>query len=474
MLVVQKSKSQMAKPNLLNPKKLIDEIPSPFSRYADIEGTSGIILLFCAIAALIIANSGLGHGYHELLETDFIIGFGEFAIEKPLHIWINDGLMAIFFFYVGLEIKREVKVGELSVLRQAMLPFFAAIGGMVVPAGLFLILHGNQPGADGWGVPMATDIAFSLGLLMLLGDRVPTALKVFLTAFAIVDDIGAILVIALYYSSDVQVMSLIYAGGFYVLLIICNQLSLRKAWVYSVVGIIIWYFFLRSGVHPTVAGILVALVIPSNTRIKMTDFVRTTQSALKHFLDANRNAIAQFLSKEQLVAISDIEDSSDKVQPPLQRLENMLHPHVAFLIMPIFALANAGVSLQPENGVSLFSPLSINILIGLVLGKVIGIVLFTWLSVRLGLADLPENSKWAHFVGLGFMGGIGFTMSLFIANLAFGGQPDQIVPAKLGILLGSAISGILGLTILYLTLDKRKAQKLTEHEEPSPVIQVNS
>ena len=454
----------MEKPDLLNPKKLIEEIPTPFTRYVNIEATSGIILLFCAIGALLIANSGWGHYYHDILETHLIIGFGDFALDKPLHIWINDGLMAIFFFYVGLEIKHEIKVGELSDMRQAALPFFAAIGGMVVPAGFFLLLHGNQPGIDGWGVPMATDIAFSLGMLMLLGDRVPTSLKIFLTAFAIVDDIGAILVIALFYSSDIQANALLIAGGFYLLLVLFNALSVRKAWAYTFVGIIIWYFFLKSGVHPTVAGILVALVIPSNTRIRMTDFVRTTQRSLNHFLDAKRNATAQFLAKEQLVAVSDIEDYSDKVQPPLQKLENDLHPYNAFLIMPIFALANAGVTLNTGSDISLFTPLSTNILLGLVVGKVAGIFLFTWLSVKLGFADLPEGTRWIHFVGLGFLGGIGFTMSLFIANLAFGGQPEQIVPAKLGILLGSAISGIAGLTILYLTLNKKKKTGSTEHQ----------
>jgi NhaA family Na+:H+ antiporter len=435
----------------MSPDKIIDQLSSPFTRYTNTEALSGMVLIFCALAALIWSNSATGETYEALWHTHLSLGVGDFRIDKPLHIWINDGLMALFFFYVGLEIKHEVKVGELSDFKHAALPFFAAIGGMVIPATFFLITYPGPGGSSGWGIPMATDIAFALGILMLLGDRVPNSMKVFLTAFAIVDDIGAVAVIAIFYSQGIQWGFILLSLGALGLLLILKWINLRNATVYFLFGVVIWYFVLQSGIHPTVAGIAVALLIPTNNRIRMRTFVAETRSSVQEFLDAKANAQKQFLAKRQLNAISEIEDYVDMVQPPLQKLEHHLHAYVAFVIMPIFALSNAGVHLRPEAGL-LSDPLSWSIIAGLLLGKVIGITLFSWLGIKLGLARLPEHTSWIQLIGLGFLGGIGFTMALFIANLAFGGSPDLLSPAKIGILIGSTLSGAIGYVILSRTL----------------------
>jgi len=444
------------------PDKIIDNLSSPFSRYANREAISGFLLIICSIVALVWANSGVGESYDELWHTHLSLGFGDFMIDKPLHIWINDGLMALFFFYVGLEIKQEVKVGELSDLNQAMLPFFAALGGMIVPAGLFLLIVQNGPGVEGWGIPMATDIAFSLGILMLLGKRVPNSMKVFLTAFAIVDDIGAVMVIAFYYSDGISWNMLYLAGGVLGILFLIKQLNVRNATVYFLFGVVIWYLVLQSGVHPTVAGIAVALMIPTNNRIRMRTFAAETRSAVSEFMDYKANSVRQFLARRQLRAISEMEDYIDMVQPPLQKLEHHLHPYVALGIMPLFALANAGVVLGGAHA-TLVTPLSVGIVIGLLFGKVIGIVLFSWLSVKLKLSTLPSGTRWVHLAGLGFLGGIGFTMSLFISNLAFSGNVDLLTPAKIGILVGSTLSGIIGLSILHWSLPKGPADPMKEY-----------
>lgn len=433
--------------------KIIDNLSSPFSRFTDREALSGILLIICAVVALIWANSPVGKTYAELWHTHLSVRIGDFLIDKPLHIWINDGLMALFFFYVGLEIKQEIKIGELSDIQNAMLPFFAAIGGMVIPGLFFYLLNREGAGIAGWGIPMATDIAFSLGILMLLGDRVPNSLKVFLTAFAIVDDIGAVLIIAIFYTSGVAWSMLFIALGVLGFLFILNLLDVRSSTVYFLFGVVIWYFFLQSGIHPTVAGIGVALVIPTNNRIRMREFAAETRSAVSEFMDAKANATRQFLAKQQLQAISEIEDYVDKVQPPLQRLEHLLHPYVAFAIMPIFALANAGIMFKEESA-NLFSSVTWGIMLGLVVGKVLGIILFSWLGVRLNLASLPKGIKWTHLTGIGFLGGIGFTMSLFIANLAYSDQPGILTSAKTGILIGSTIAAIVGYLILYFSLSK--------------------
>lgn len=449
--------------------KIIDNLSSPFSRYTDREAMSGLILIVCSIVALVWANSGIGETYDELWHTHLSLGLGDFMIDKPLHIWINDGLMALFFFYVGLEIKQEVKVGELSDLQNAALPFFAAIGGMVIPAALFLAFMFDSPGVEGWGIPMATDIAFSLGILMLLGKRVPNSMKVFLTAFAIVDDIGAVLVIAIFYSEAIAWNMVFIAMAVLGIIFILKVTNVRSATIYFLFGTVVWYFILQSGIHPTVAGIAVALLIPTNNRIRMREFAAETRSSVTEFMDAKANATKQFLAKRQLNAITEIEDYVDKVQPPLQKLEHNLHPYVAFGIMPIFALANAGVRFGGEAD-ALFTPVSWGILFGLLFGKVIGIVLFSWIGVKLKLASLPADTNWTHLIGLGFLGGIGFTMALFIANLAYANNPDMLVPAKIGILLGSTLAGVIGYLILHYNIPKT-SKRISEHEAHQAVLE---
>ncbi|MCB9277080.1 MAG: Na+/H+ antiporter NhaA [Lewinellaceae bacterium] len=425
--------------------RIFRKTASTLRNLARSEAASGLLLLLFTALAMLWANSGWGAYYFEFWETSLEVHFGDMQFEKPLLVWINDGLMALFFFHIGLEIKREVLVGELSEPRQAFLPLFAAIGGMAFPAAIFWLLNRGHTGAEGWGVPMATDIAFSLGILLLLGKRVPLSFKVFLVAFAIADDIGAVLVIALFYTGEANWHYLAIAAAVYLAIWLANALNFRRPPLYAILSIAMWYFFLKAGVHPTVAGILGAFAIPANNKLRMANFVSKAKGALNEFLDNRANATEQFLAKAQLRAISEIEQYSDMVQPPLQRLEQMLAPYVTFLIMPAFALANAGVSLQSEAPA--VGPLTWHIGLALALGKVSGISLFCWLGVKSGLATLPKGCSWLQLAGMGFLGGIGFTMSLFIGSLAF----DDIAllnPAKIGILAGSLLSGIIGYSIL--------------------------
>lgn len=435
----------------IKPNFSIDQLSSPFLRFTNMEAQGGLLLIITSAIALIWANSAWGATYEALWHTHLSLQISDFKIDQPLHVWINDGLMALFFFYVGLEIKHEVKVGELSSTSNALLPFLAALGGMIVPGILFYLLNQGQAGSNGWGIPMATDIAFSLGILMLLGDRVPNSMKIFLTAFAIVDDIGAILVIAIFYAETVVWSMLLLALGMLGILFILKQFNLRHASVYLLFGVIVWYLVLQSGIHPTVAGITVALLIPTNNRIRMRTFALETQTSVIDFMQAKANASKQFLAKAQLQAIGEIKDYVDDVQPPLQKLEHRLHPYVTFFIMPVFAFANAGVVFNTAEG-PLMQPLSWSIVGGLLIGKVTGIVLFSWIGVRLGWAILPQRTSWLQMVGLGFLGGIGFTMALFIANLAFTDSPELLTGAKTGILFGSLLAAVLGFTILWWTL----------------------
>lgn len=421
-------------------------IITPFQRFLKTEASGGILLIFFTALALFWANSAWSESYTNLWATKFTIGYGDWALSKALILWVNDGLMAIFFFLVGLEIKREVLVGELSTVKQATLPFFAAIGGMVVPALLFVFLNYDKPGADGWGVPMATDIAFSLGILSLLGKRVPLSMKIFLTAFAIVDDIGAVLVIALFYSGKIYLTALYIALGLFGILILLNIFNVRKKTIYILIAAVIWYFFLKSGLHPTIAGIMVAFTIPISSKIRASEFVAEIEEGLKVFKKAPNDPGEKLLNYKQLSSVEAITYASKHVEPPLQQLEHGLHGFVAFFVLPVFALANAGVALG-DAGAALSSALTINIALGLLVGKTVGVGLLSWISVKLNLAGLPTGIKWMHLIALGMLGGVGFTMALFIANLAFT-DPELINQAKTGIILGSTIAGVGGYFIL--------------------------
>ncbi len=369
------------------------------------------------------------------------------VIDKPLILWINDGLMAVFFFLVGMEIKRELLVGELASFKKASLSIAAALGGMLMPALLFTLLNGGTENIRGWGIPMATDIAFALGTLALLGTRAPLALKVFLTALAIVDDLGAVLVIALFYTENLKVDFLIYSLLIWGVMIGANRLGVRSALTYFLIGVVMWFFMLKSGVHATVAGVLGAFAIPVRSRIDPEQYLQCVQDYLKRF-DQPHMEPQIILNSEQQSAAEAIERASLRVQSPLQRLEHRLHYPVAFAIMPLLALANAGVSLIGETSIDWTNRLMWGIVLGLLIGKPLGITLFSWLAVRIGIAQLPQGVSWVHILGVGFLAGIGFTMALFIAHLAFAG--DALNLAKLGVLIGSAIAGTIGFAILRL------------------------
>jgi len=356
-------------------------------------------------------------------------------------------LMAVFFFVVGLEIKREVLVGELSSPRQAILPIVAAIGGMAFPAMFYLLFNISGPSQAGWGIPMATDIAFALGVLSLLGKRVPLSLKIFLTAIAIVDDLGAVLVIALFYTSQLVWVSLLAGLVFLVALIIVNRLGVRSPLVYGLLGIGLWVAFLKSGVHATIAGVLLAMTIPVRTRINTEEFLSNTEYFLGEFRKHGKPGESVLTNKDQRAAIQAIEVVAEHAQTPLQRLEHTLHPVVSYFIMPVFALANAGVSLHGNLLTTFTQPVTLGILAGLILGKQLGVFLASYLAIKLKWADLPSEMTWQRLYGLAWLSGIGFTMSLFIASLAFG-DSEFLTDAKAGILLASLVAGTVGAVIL--------------------------
>lgn len=426
----------------------IERLIKPFALFAKQASAGGIVLLACAVVALLWANSPLSEYYFRLWSIPVEVRFGNLVdIDKPLLLWINDGLMAVFFFLVGMEIKRELLVGELRSPRKAMLPMAAAVGGMVVPALIYASLNWGTPEIRGWGIPMATDIAFALGALALLGTRAPLALKVFLTALAIVDDLGAVLVIALFYTENLKVNALLYSLLFWGAMIAMNRLGVRSGLAYFLMSVGMWYFMLKSGVHATVAGVLGAFAIPVRSRIDPELFIVRVREYLNQF-DQPITERTIILSPEQQSAVEAIEREALRVQSPLQRLEHRLHYFVAFFVMPIFALANAGVALGGESGLNWTSRVIWGVALGLLIGKPLGIALFSWLAVRLGLAQLPQGINFVHIVGVGFLGGIGFTMALFIAGLAFRG--DELNYAKLGILAGSALAGAIGFMLLRI------------------------
>ncbi len=437
------------------PAPAIDRVLGPFERFAARESSGGIVLLACAVLAMAWANSPWSGAYDAFQHASLLIGIGPWRAEMTVLHFINDGLMAVFFLVVGLEIKREILVGELNSLRQAALPLAGAVGGMVAPALLYLALNMQGSGAPGWGIPMATDIAFALGVLALLGDRVPVSLKVFLAALAIADDIGAILVIALFYSHGIDWGALAIAAGLLALSMAANRAGVRAAWAYGLIGLALWAAVLQSGVHATVAGVLLAFTIPARTLVNERQFLGETRRALEDFDQALPSApldlADQVLSNERSQeALHRLERLADAAQPPLHRLEHGLHGIVAFGIMPLFALANAGVRLESNLAAVAASPVTLGVILGLLFGKPLGITLFAWLAVQLGLAARPARASWPALHGVAWLGGIGFTMSLFVAGLAFP-TPETaalLTAAKLGILTASALAGVTGYVIL--------------------------
>jgi NhaA family Na+:H+ antiporter len=430
----------------INPPR-VEQITVPFQEFVKAETFSGILLIVFMLVALIWANSPWSASYEALWQTQVNVSIGSFKIDKPLLLWINDGLMAVFFFVVGLEIKRELQVGELASLRQALFPIAAAIGGMFFPAAVYLMINAGQIGESGWGIPMATDIAFALGILALLGKRAPLSLKIFLTAVAIVDDIGAVMVIALFYTEKIVWGSLGLAALIFVFLLILNRMGVRKPLPYALLGIVLWVAFLKSGVHATVAGVLLAMTIPASTVIDRRGFLERTRQYLDRFEEEGIKDGNSFTTKKQRALLQGIEDCTQAVEAPLQRLEHTLHPWVAYLIMPVFALANAGVDLRTDIIAAFVNPITLGIILGLVVGKQIGITLMAWLVTRIGLSKKINGVTWKQIYGASLLAGIGFTMSLFIGNLAFS-DPVILANAKVGILAASIISAGLGWIVL--------------------------
>ncbi|MEZ4748358.1 MAG: Na+/H+ antiporter NhaA [Calditrichia bacterium] len=443
-------------PNENSPPSPIERMLSPIQEFLKLETSGGILLMLFTAIALVWANSPYSEAYQHLWQTPFTIGLGDFVLNKALILWINDGLMAIFFFVVGLEIKREVLLGELSSVRKAALPIAAAIGGMVVPALFYILLNAGTEGAVGWGIPMATDIAFALGVVALLGSRVPLTLKIFLTAVAIVDDIGAVLVIALFYTAQISWGSLAIGFALLAVMFLMNRLGVRHTLVYVLLGIAMWVAFLKSGVHATIAGVLMAFTIPATTRLNANQFVDGVSNALAYFRDAHNPGDDVIINSKQQHAVHSLEIACEKVDTPMHRLEHALHPYVSFFIVPVFALANAGVTLSGDLGAAISHPVSLGIILGLILGKQIGITLFSYLSVKFGFADLPEGASWQQIYGISCLAGIGFTMSLFIANLGFG-ESYYLTYSKIGILSASLIAGLIGWVILYRTGNAAKS-----------------
>jgi NhaA family Na+:H+ antiporter len=450
---------------------LIAEIEKPlgvqvrllFQQFTRLQASGGILLLAAAALALIWANSAWGEGYFGLWETYLKIELGHLALKESLLHWVNDGLMVIFFFVVGLEIKREVLAGELASPRRAALPLIAAVGGMLLPALAYIALNLGGAGEAGWGIPMATDIAFVLGILTLFGNRVPISLKVFFTALAIADDLGAVLVLALFYSGDISWIALGMGAVFLAALIVLNWGQVRQPLPYALLGIGLWLAFLQSGIHPTIAGVLLALTIPARSQVRAEAFMAQCTSALGGLGSADLHE----KSRRQQAAAQTLEVIAERIQTPLQRLERTLNPWVAYLVVPVFALVNAGVDLGGDLLQALTQPVSLGIILGLLLGKSLGITLFSWLAVRLGLADLPYGVSWGQLFATSWLAGIGFTMSLFIADSAFG-EPALLALAKTSILVASVLAASIGSALITLTSPKQEgASILAEGTAPA-------
>ena len=430
-----------------------EKILSPFQKFVNLQSSTGILLLATTIIALVWANSAFSESYQSFWQYEIGIVTDSFELVKPLILWVNDGLMSIFFFLIGLEIKREFLIGELNSTKKVMFPLFGALGGIALPVILYLVLNQSPDTLKGWGIPMATDIAFALAVLKVLGNRVPTSLKIFLTAFAIVDDLGAVLVIAIFYSGELNLVMLGGALGLLALIYILSYRGLYSEFVTIIAGFIVWLLFLKAGLHPTLAGILMAFAGPVRQKISTDEFTDQLDSIVKNIKEST---ILQkpVLSGEQLELIDDLENWSDKYRSPLQHLEHKLHNWVAYLVIPIFALANAGVAINGEGGLE--TALVVNIMICLILGKSIGISTVIFAARKLKLIDVPSDITNRQIVGVSFLAGIGFTMAIFIAGLAFNSSPEYIDSAKIGILIGSFISAILGYGILRFNSVKGK------------------
>ncbi len=430
-------------------------LPATFQFFFKRVASGSFPLFATTLLALIWAN--LSHDtYHHFWHTELGLELGGQSLEKSLAHWIDDALMVLFFFIVGLEIKREILVGELASFKRALLPVAAAAGGMLVPAAIYMALNWGLPTFRGWGIPMATDIAFSIAVLAALGRRVPFGVKIFLSAFAIADDLGAVLVIAIFYTSQIQWMFLLAASGFLIALFVLNRMWVREPLPYALLGVGLWLCILGSGVHATVAGVILAMFIPARGRYDTDTFVATVRGSLDRFAGTEGNlGETILLNKDHLNAVHNIEMACHDVATPLQRLQHALQGWVTFFVLPLFALANAGIVLKGFSPAeALTHPVTLGVMLGLLIGKPVGITLFTFGAAKLLKAPLVGGVTWMHILGAGILGGIGFTMSLFIDGLSFT-KPELVESAKLGILMGSVVAAVTGLTVLWLAGRKR-------------------
>jgi len=435
------------------PRVLRATIATPFRRFFELQSAGAVLLFMATILALVAANSDFADAYHQFITTHVGLRIGEFALDKPIHFWVNDLLMAVFFFAVGLEIKREILVGELASIKKAALPILAAGGGMIVPALIYVYANQGTALLHGWAIPTATDIAFALGVMNLLGKRVPIALTVFLTALAIVDDMGAVVIIALFYTEAIQILPLAVAAAGVAGAVILNASGVRNPVWYALFAPLVWFGLLYAGVHPTIAGVLMGLTIPVRGVYDNETWLANVSGLLMRYREilVERDLEDREELSQRQDAVSAIERVTERAQSPLVRLENLWQPSVAFVIMPLFAFVNAGVAISPQAlGAALESSVSIGVFLGLFVGKQIGVFVASWLCVKFNLAALPSNVSWWQIYGVSILAGIGFTMSLFVTELSFDAGSVATDQAKIGILAGSLVAGIMGYVTLRL------------------------
>ncbi|WP_457743695.1 Na+/H+ antiporter NhaA [Sulfurimonas sp.] len=438
-------------------EKTFEKVATPLEHFIHAQTTTGIVLIFMTIVALILANSPLQEIYANIFHLNISIDIGSWKLQQSIHHWINDGLMAIFFFLIGLEIKRNILVGELSNIKVAMLPILAALGGMIVPALIYIGINHGLDSQNGWGIPMATDIAFAISALVLLGNRVSPSLVTFLIALAIVDDLGAVVVIALFYTEQIHLLPLFLAGASFFIMVAFNRFGIHAILPYFIVGIFLWFFTLESGVHATIAGVIAAMAIPSKPKQTPDDFT----SHIKNSLDEYDNYPVTkdySLHEKQKALLINMSEKISSVESPSARLEQALHLPVSLIVIPLFALANAGISIDFTHiDEAVVQPISFGIIFGLVFGKVLGIAGVAYIATKIGIAQLPHGSTMSQVFGVSLLGGIGFTMSIFVAELAFYGNAEYIFEAKIGILTASLLAGLFG--FLWLRFIAKAALK---------------
>lgn len=431
-------------------EKVFDKILTPFEEFIHRQTTSSLLLMTMTATAMVLANSPLAYEFDHLLHTLVSINIGSWGLELSLQHWVNDALMALFFFVVGLELKREFLVGELADIRNAILPIAAAIGGMVLPALIYFSINPGGDAAAGWAVPMATDIAFAIGALALLGSRVPKGLVTFLIALAIVDDLGAVLVIAIFYTETIEFLPLLAAAGLVSALVILNAAGTRKILPYFAIAVALWYALLLSGMHATLAGVIGAMTVPAKPKYDPQRFSERVKALMLQFDDSIHQGKSIMTNTRLRALVQTLENGVRSVETPLQRLEYIWHVPVAYLVIPIFALANAGTQLSFSTlGQTMAHPVTLGIMLGLILGKFLGITGAAWLVLRLGVARLPKATRFSQIAGAGLLAGIGFTMSIFVAQLGFAGNEELLMAAKTGIIFASLFAGAAGYIWLY-------------------------